>query len=77
MSAVLNREDEKFNRPRATFDQARGFFQQGNRHFRSAKLTSVIWLTKISPKLAQKLFKTLRPDDPSLIVASDENASDP
>jgi GT2 family glycosyltransferase len=61
-------EQGKFSLTRGNFAEAQAHIAQANKYFRKPKLFLLMLLLKISPKLALRLFKKLRPAEYSFIA---------
>ena len=61
-------EQGKFSLTRGDFADAQAHIAKANKYFRKPKLFLLMTLLKISPKLALKLFKKLRPTEYSFIA---------
>jgi glycosyltransferase involved in cell wall biosynthesis len=61
-------EQGKFSLTRGRFDEAQAHIAKANKYFRKPKLFLLMILLKFAPKLALRLFKTLRPAEYSFIA---------
>lgn len=54
------------------FLEAQGAFEKGNEYRKSAKLSLIIWLTKIAPNLLLKFYQSNRTDEIAFIPVNDK-----
>lgn len=66
--AELDLEKGKFHLTQGEYDQAKRYIASANEYYRKPKLTLIIWLMKISPALALRLFRAIRPAEFSFIT---------